>query len=303
MKLIYFGTASFAVPALRALAEDIVLVVTQPDRPSGRGMRLQASSVKVVAEELGLRIETPEKSRDPDFVSLLRTLAADALVVAAYGQILSIPVLESARMGGINLHGSILPKYRGAAPIQRCILNGDTETGATLMQMDRGMDTGDIIAISRTAIGPDETYGELQERLAVIAADMAVAWLPRIVAGAYDRRPQDDSQATIAPKVTKAEAELSFSRSAGSEYNRCRAFTPAPGAFIQTRFGSVKIRTARLGTEVGPAGVVISVADSCQLGFTNGSIHLLEVQPEGKKRMTGKDFANGLRLRIGDSLL
>lgn len=303
MRIVFFGTASFAVPALSAIAPHVVLVVSQPDRPGRRGMQLQPSPVKQAALELALPVETPEKSRAPEFVDILRSLNADALLVAAYGQILSTAVLESARCGGINLHGSILPKYRGAAPIQRCILAGDTETGVSLMQMDKGMDTGDVIAIQRTPIGADETYGEVQDRLALIAAEMAKEWMPRISAFDYVRAPQNNEEATIAPKVEKAEAELSFGRQASEEYNRFRAFTPAPGAFIRTRLGLVKISAARLGTDEGPPGVVMSTAGSCQVGFSAGSLHLLEVQPEGKKRMTGKDFANGLRLRVGDSLL
>lgn len=303
MRIVYFGTASFAVPALAAMAPHVVLVVSQPDRPGRRGMHLQPSPVKQAALELGLRVETPEKSRAPEFVDLLRSQDADALLVAAYGQILSVAVLESARRGGINLHGSILPKYRGAAPIQRCILAGETETGVSLMQMDKGMDTGDVIAIERIPIGPDETYGDVQDRLAILAADMAKQWMPKICAGEYDRTPQDHEGATIAPKVEKAEAELGFHRPATEEYNRFRAFTPAPGAHIRTRFGLVKLSAVRLGTEPGASGVVMSTAESCQVGFSTGSLHLLEVQPEGKKRMTGKDFANGLRLRVGDSLL
>jgi methionyl-tRNA formyltransferase len=303
MKLIYFGTASFAVPALQAVAEHVCLVVSQPDRPGRRGMKLQPSPVKLAAEELGLRVETPEKSRAPEFVEVLRSFNADALLVAAYGQILSTAVLESAKQGGINLHGSILPKYRGAAPIQRCILNGDTETGITLMQMDKGMDTGDIIRIERATIDPDEAYGGLQERLAVVAAQMALEWMPRIAKGDYPRIPQDNEQATLAPKVEKAEAELKFEKRAIDEYNRFRAFTPTPGAFFTTRFGLVKVSQARLGTEQAVPGVVMSTSDSCQIGFADGSLHLIEVQPEGKKRMTGKDFTNGLRLRQGDNLL
>ncbi|HWA82505.1 MAG TPA: methionyl-tRNA formyltransferase [Fimbriimonadaceae bacterium] len=303
MRIVYFGTASFAVPALAAVAPHVVLVVSQPDRPGRRGMQLQASPVKQAALDLGLPVETPEKSRAPEFVEQLRALEADVLLVAAYGQILSTAVLESAKKGGINLHGSILPKYRGAAPIQRCLLAGEAETGITLMQMNRGMDTGDVIAIRRTPIGPDDTYGELQDRLAEIAAEMATEWMPRIVTGDYPRTPQNHEEATIAPKVEKSEAELSFERPARAEYDRFRAFTPSPGAFIRTRFGLVKLSRARLGTESGPPGVVMSASESCQVGFRNGSLHLLELQPEGKKRMTGKDFANGLRLRVGDSLL
>lgn len=266
-------------------------------------MKLQPSPVKLAAIELGIPVETPEKSRSPEFIDTLRSLNADALLVAAYGQILSTAVLESAKRGGINLHGSILPKYRGAAPIQRCILDGETETGITLMQMDKGMDTGDVIQIERSPIGADETYGDLQDRLAEMAAGMARDWMPRICAGDYPRTPQDNEKASIAPKVEKAEAEIVFNRDAAPEYNRFRAFTPTPGAFLQTRFGLVKIGQARLGTEGGPPGVVMSTSGSCQVGFGTGSLYLLEVQPEGKKRMTGKDFANGLRLRPGDNLL
>ena len=169
MRIVYFGTSDFAVPALRALAEHVVLVVSQPDRPTGRGMKLQSSPVKKLALELGLPVETPEKARTPEFVEQVAAIGADVHVVAAYGQILSVKLLETAKNGGINLHGSILPAYRGAAPIQRSILNGDHETGVTLMQMDKGMDTGDMIAVAKTPIGPDETYGELQTRLSEIA--------------------------------------------------------------------------------------------------------------------------------------
>jgi len=302
MKVIYFGTASFAVPALEAVSSSVCLVVTQPDRPGRRGMKLQPSPVKVAAMELGLPVETPEKSRAPEFVERLRVREADVLLVAAYGQILSTAVLESSKRGGINLHGSILPKYRGAAPIQRCILAGDAETGVTLMQMDKGMDTGDVIAIEKTAISPDETYGELQDRLAVVAAQMAQSWMPRICEGGYPREPQASRRATFAPKVEKAEAELRFERNAADEYDRFRAFTPSPGAFLTTVFGFVRIGSARLGTREGPPGVVMSTSDSLTVGFSVGSLDLLEVQPEGKKRMTGKDFANGFHLRPGDIL-
>ncbi len=303
MRLIYFGTGAFALPALRALAPHIVLVVTQPDRPTGRGMRLQPAPAKVLAQELGLAVESPEKTRAPEFVARLRELEADALVVASYGQILSTAVLESARRGGINLHGSILPEYRGAAPIQRCILDGRTETGITLMQMDRGMDTGDAIEIVRTPIGLDETYGELQDRLALIAAEMAVDWMPRIVVGQYERTPQDSSLATVAPKIEKAEAELSFGRPAEEEYNRFRAFTPAPGPFIRTSSGVLRMHTARLAEGSGEPGTVLAVSPEPVVAFSGGALRLLEVQPEGKRRMSGRDWANGSRLKVGDRFL
>lgn len=302
MKLIYFGTGSFALPALFTLAPHVALVVTQPDRPTGRGMRLAPSPAKLQAQELGIPVESPEKSRAPEFVSRLRELDADALVVASYGQILSTAVLESAKRGGINLHGSILPQYRGAAPIQRCLLDGRHETGVTLMQMDRGMDTGDMIHVERTPIDPDETYGELQDRLAFLAARMAAEWMPRIVAGDYPRTPQEMEKATIAPKVEKAEAELSLARGAKAEYDRFRAFTPAPGAFLRTPFGTLRVHGARLAEESGEPGTVLAVSPEPIVAFVRGGLRLLEVQPEGKKRMSGRDWANGARLKAGDRL-
>jgi methionyl-tRNA formyltransferase len=309
MRLVFFGTAEFAVPALRAVAEQTVLAVSQPDRPSGRGMGLKASPVKLAAQELGLEVATPQKCRAPEFVEQLESLQADALIVAAYGQILSQSVLDSVRRGGINLHGSILPKYRGAAPIQRAILEGETQTGVTLMQMDRGMDTGDVIAISRTPIGPDETYGEL-----------LFEWLERIVAGDYPRQPQNEAEATLAPKVTKAEAELRFERPANREYDRFRAFTPSPGAFVRLLAspgespststllppsasrsaprgaGVVRIHRARARTESGPAGTILGLDPFPRIAFLEGSLEWVEVQPEGKKRMRlrpGQRLAHG----------
>jgi methionyl-tRNA formyltransferase len=278
-------------------------VVTQPDRPSGRGNRVQATPVKEAALQLGLPVEAPEKSRSPEFVERLRQEDADVLVVAAYGQILSQKVLDSARRGGINLHGSILPEYRGAAPIQRCIQDGRTETGVTLMQMDRGMDTGDMIDVARLAIDPDETYGELQDRLALVGAELAREWIPRIVAGDYSRTPQDHERATHAAKVEKAEAELRFERDARQEYDRFRAFTPTPGPFLVTNRGPVRLSVVRFTEGEGEPGTILRTSPELVVAFAGGALELRELQPEGKKRMSGKDFANGARLRPGDRLL
>jgi methionyl-tRNA formyltransferase len=302
MRLIYFGTAEFAVPTLRAMAEHVVLVVSQPDRPSGRGLGLHPSPVKRAASELGIRVETPEKCRALEFVSLLEQVRADALLVAAYGQILSQAVLDSALRGGINLHGSILPKYRGAAPIQRAILEGEHETGITLMQMDKGMDSGDIISIERTPIGRDETYGELQERLSSIAAHMADEWMPRIVSGDYPRTAQDHQEATLAPKIAKDEAELKFARPALDEYARFRAFMPSPGPFLSLGSGAVRLHDVRLADLEGQPGEILATSPNLVVAFASGSLALREVQPGGKKRMTGIDWANGLRLKKGGFL-
>ena len=301
-KFVYMGTSEFAVPALQAIADEVVLVVSQPDRPSGRGMKMQPSPVKLAAKELGLPVETPERASTPEFVERIRELEADALIVAAYGQILRTKLLEATRRGGINLHGSILPKYRGAAPIQRAILEGETTTGVTLMQMDKGMDTGDMIHVVTTEIGPDETYGELQRRLAKLAAGQLEYWLKFIETGEYPRQIQDSELATHAPKVERDETVLDFNRSAESEYRRFRAFTPSPGTSVQTTHGRIRLGQVRMGDGSGAPGEVLNL-DPFTVAFREGSLAWLEIQPEGKKRMSGRDFANGARLRPGTRLI
>ena len=291
MKIVYFGTSDFAVPALEKLAKDVVLVITQPDRPSGRGMKLKASPVKLKAIELGLPVETPEKARDPEFVQKVQELEADVHVVAAYGQILSTKLLETAKRGGINLHGSILPDYRGAAPIQRAIMDGKTETGVTLMQMDKGMDTGDIIDIVRTPIGPNETYGELHARLAQLAATQIEEWIERIADGNYPRQVQDHETVTYASKITAEERELRFDEPATVEYNRLRGLSPSPGAFFQTDLGRIKIIESRPSNQDGIG--VFEHEGHCHLGFQVGSLVLKQVQPEGRKPMSGSDWLRG----------
>jgi methionyl-tRNA formyltransferase len=261
------------------------------------------TKVKIEAQELGIPILTPEKIRAPEFVELLREVDADFLLVASYGQILSEAVLASTKRGGINLHGSILPKYRGAAPIQRSIEDGETESGVTLMQMDKGMDTGDVITITTTPIDPDETYGELQIRLAEIASNIAVDWAPRIVAGEYEHFAQDAELATVAPKITRAETELNLTEPARKEYNRFRAFSPAPGAMLVTRFGRIKLVRARFNEQNGTPGTIVALKPNIAVACEQGSLELLEIVPEGKRPMDGRSWANGQRLRIGDNLL
>lgn len=265
-------------------------------------MKLQSSPVKKVATDLGLKVETPEKARVPEFVELVAALNADVHVVAAYGQILSMKLLETARNGGINLHGSILPEYRGAAPIQRCILNGDTETGVTLMQMDKGMDTGDMIDIARTPIGDDETYGELQARLSLLARDMAENWIVRLAAGNYPRIAQNNDEATYANKIERSETELSTTRNGQEEYNRFRAFTPSPSVFLETTHGRLKVKEARISPIDLPPGQVVSL-NPLTVSFVGTSIALNTVQPEGKPAMTGAAWAIGKHLAVGDRLV
>lgn len=300
-RIVYFGTGEFAVAPLVAVHEHVVLVVSQPDRPQGRGLTLRSSPVKLKAAELGLPVQTPEKARDPEFVQFVRSLEADFLLVASYGQILSVKLLEAAIHGGINLHGSILPRYRGAAPIQRAIMNGDPVTGNSLMQMAKGMDKGDVIEIVETPIGPDETYDELQIRLSEIAATQAAIWVERLAAGDYPRTEQDHAAATHAAKIEREDAELRFERTAQAEYNRFRGVTSNPGAGLQTDRGRLKLAKLRFCPESGAPGEVLKL-NPLTIAFAEGSLEFHEVQPEGKKRMSGRDWANGARISLGTRL-
>jgi len=300
LRIVYFGTADFAVPALRAVADHVTLVVSQPDRPKGRGLKMQASPVKAVALELGIQVETPEKSRSPEFREILEAENADIFLVAAYGQILSQAVLDIPRCGCINLHGSILPKWRGAAPIQRAIEAGDLETGVTLMQMDRGMDTGDIIAIDRIPIGADETAGDLFGKLADLAGEMAREWMPKIAAGDYERVPQDGELARMAPKVEKSEAEITADLDLRMAYDRFRAFSPFPGAFAVGDLGQIKLHRVRPvdGVE-GVPGTLIDAPGEIIVAVQGGGLRLEEFQLEGRKRVLASEFLNGARLSPG----
>lgn len=302
MSLVFFGTAEFAVPALRALKDHVHLLVSQPDRPTGRGMKLQPSPTKLAAMELGIPVLTPEKARAPEFVETIEAIKPDALIVAAYGQILSERLLNSAKRGGINLHGSILPDYRGAAPIQRAILEGRAETGVTLMQMDKGMDSGDIIEMIKTPIGADETYSELQERLALMSAEMIVEWLPRLVTGDYPRSPQDHDQATFAPKVERSETQLKITSTATEAYNRFRAFTSTPGVTLNTVHGPARLLAVRPVAGEGTPGTVLALKPELTVAFAQGALAIHELVPSGKRPMAGNAYANGIRLKPGDVL-
>lgn len=301
MRVVFFGTGTFAVPALRAIAGDVILAVAQPARPSGRGKSVRPSAVEAEARELGIEVATPEKARAVEFVERIEALAPDALVVASYGQILSQRLLDAARIGGINLHGSILPRWRGAAPIQRAIEAGDPETGVTLMQMDRGMDTGDAIADVRTAIAPDETAAELSDRLALLGAGLLTEWWPRLAAGTYPRTPQPDEGVTLAPKLTKDEARLDLRDGAATIVRKANAFSPSPGAFLLTESGPAKLLRARLAEGTGRPGEILA-RRPLVVAAGEGALEIVEIAPPGGRRASGADWANGGRLRVGDAL-
>ncbi len=300
MRIVFFGTAPFAIPSLEAVASVTSLVIAQPDRPTGRGLKTVMTPVKARALELGLPVETPERCRRPEVIERLKELDADLFVVAAYGQILPQALLDVPRHGCINIHGSLLPAYRGAAPVQHAIWNGDRFSGVTLMRMDAGMDTGDIIAMETCAIAPDETAGELYDRLADMGGQLLAAHLATLASGNYVATPQDHAAATMAPKIQPSDAEIPADESYDLAYRRFRAMTPVPGAWVQTRWGRLKLRDVRPVASTSPAGTVVGTRPEFVIALPGGALVLRQVQPEGKKAMRGTDFANGARIQPGN---
>ncbi len=298
----FLGTPDFALRALEALAArtELVAVVAQPDKPAGRGQAVKPPPTAAWAKAHGVQVFQPTKARDPDFLAQMAALHLDLAVVAAYGKILIKALLETPRLGCVNVHASILPRYRGAAPIQWAIARGEAETGITLMQMDEGLDTGDILAVARTPIGPDETGGALTERLAVLGGELLGAQLPAILAGTLPRVPQDHALATLAPKLTRADALLDLSKPARELHDRVRAFQPWPGALLKLPSGVLKILRTEVAPLTGPEGTVLEAgAHGLTLGTSNQALRILEVQPEGRRRMTCAEFLAGHPLAAG----
>jgi methionyl-tRNA formyltransferase len=307
VRLAFLGTPAFAVPTLERLAgagHEILAVVTQPDRPRGRGQKPAAPPVKETALRLQLPVFQPERIRRPEGVEYLRALAVDAMVVVGYGQIIPQSIIDLAPLGIINVHGSLLPKYRGAGPVQWAILNGETRTGVTTMRIDAGLDTGDMLLKAETEIGPDENAIQLGKRLAVIGADLLVKTLEGLSTGKIEPEKQDPAQATYAPLLKKEDGHIDWSQAAGSIHNRVRGLQPWPGAYTTLRGQTVHIWKSRVagdGTSPGRRGAVISIKPllvSCGTGV----LELLEVQLEGRKRLPAVDFANGQRLTENEVL-
>lgn len=304
MKVVFMGTAPFAVPSLHAVAEaghSILAVVTQPDRPRGRGMSLQPSAVKGVALVRGLPVLQPEKASTREFVDELRELAPDAIVVVAYGQILRQRVLDIPPLGCVNVHGSLLPALRGAAPIQWAIINGLAETGVSTMFMDRGMDTGDIIHEARTPVHSDDTAATLGERLADLGAALLARTLAEVEAGTAARSPQDPALATYAPMLTKETGAVDWNESAVQIRNRVHGCNPSPGAYCRRGGETIKLWRAEVVAEdsFDAPGTVLDV-NSLRLATGLGHIRLLEVQPPNRGRMSGSEFARGYRVSRGE---
>lgn len=301
MRLVYLGTPAFAVPTLErivAAGHEVLEVVTQPDRPKGRGREVAASPVKEAALRLRLPVYQPERVRRPEAVARLAALAPEAMVIVGYGQIIPQNVIDLAPLGIINVHASLLPKYRGAAPIQWAIAMGETRTGVTTMRIDAGLDTGDMLLKAETVIGPEETAVELGARLAHMGADLLVRTLEGMGAGAIVPEPQDHSQATLAPILKKEDGRIDWQLPAAAIHNRVRGFQPWPGAYTSFRGQTLHVWKSRAE---GEAPAVSEGRLLRRRGLWAGcgggaALELIEVQPEGRRRMSAADFANGLRL-------
>lgn len=303
--IVFMGTPSFAVPCLDRLIADghtISAVFSQPDRPRGRGQRLSPTPVKKLAEEHNLPVHQPTNLKDGTVLALLKELNPDVLVVVAYGRILPKEILEVAPLGAINIHASLLPAYRGAAPIQWSIINGDKETGVTSMYMAEGMDTGDIILQEKTAIQEQETSGELFERLSTLGAEVLSKTVKKLVDGTATRTPQDPKQVTLAPMITKEMGALDFTKEPLELVNLIRGLNPNPKAFTGFEGERLVVLEATVAQGFsGNPGEVLEPKDLV-VGCGSGAIQLVTVQPQGRRAMSGMDFANGRRLEGGEIL-
>ncbi len=301
-RIVYAGTPEFAVPALQALIDSphrVVAVYTQPDRPAGRGRKLRPSPVKQLAEAHGIPVEQPLSMRDASAQRRLADYRPDLMVVAAYGLILPREVLEIPPLGCVNLHASLLPRWRGAAPIQRALLAGDTETGITLMQMDEGLDTGDMLLSRALPIGPQETAAELHDRLAALGAELLTEALPDLLEGRLQGTPQDDAQATYAAKLDKAEARIDWQRPAEEIARRVRAFNPWPVAQADLDGQSLRIWNAEgvpCPSGSAPGTVVAESADGIDVATGEGCLRITRLQLPGGRPLDAASFLNGRSL-------
>ena len=304
------GTPEFAIPSLEILLTHgypVVAVVTQPDRPKGRGRKLIPPPVKVTAEEYGIPVLQPERVRDGEFLETLRDIAPDMIVLAAFGQILPKELLELPPLGCLNVHPSMLPKYRGAAPINWALINGEEKTGVTIMLMDEGMDTGDILLQEQADIDPEETFDDLHGRLAERGAALLVTAVKGIGAGTLSGTPQKSSQATYAPLLSKDLAHISWQANALDIVNLIRGLSSFPGAFSFLRDKKLKIFSASAGKagtsgEKEPGKVGQLMESGLQVTASDGHVYLREVQLEGKKRMSIENFLRGFRVEVDDVL-
>lgn len=305
MRVIFMGTPEFAVPSLTKLIEagyPPVAVATGPDRPRGRGQEVTPTPVKSTAQEAGIdRILQPEDVTDDAFADAVADLAPDVIAVVAY-KILPPKVFTTASKGAFNLHGSLLPKYRGAAPINHAIMNGETETGVTTFFLEPSVDTGDIILQKSMSVGPDETAGELHDRMKEVGGDAVVETVRRIEEGTVDRRPQDDSRATPAPKIHDKDCEIPWSASVEDVHNHIRGLSPYPGAWTMHGDTRLKLYRSRRAEGNGVAGEVIEADDRLLVACGQGAVEVVTIQQPGRRKLGAADFLNGYSLAEGDRL-
>lgn len=306
MRILFMGTPDIAAESLAALiaaGHEIVGVFTRADKPVGRKQILTAPPVKQLAQQHNIPVWQPATLRDGKAEPIFRELAPDLVVVVAYGRILPPELLHIAPLGCINLHVSLLPKYRGSAPIQWAVLNGDTETGVTIMQLDEGCDTGDILMVERVAIGPETTSGELFDQVSATGAKTLVTAIEKLAAGELTPQPQNDAEATQAPPLTKDMARFDFTQSAAHIHNWVRGMNPWPAAFFELDGKKVKVLESRVAPNArsAPAGTVLALKP-LTIACGEGALQLLTVTPEGGKPMAGTAWAAGRRLKAGDSL-
>lgn len=308
-RVLFLGTPAFAIPSLRALARAtaVVAVVTQPDRPAGRGRRLTSPPVAEEARALGLPLLQPATLRSADAVAALAATGPDLLVAAAYGRLIPRAVLELPRVASVNVHPSLLPAYRGASPIQAALLDGAATTGVTIMHLTDELDAGDIILQREVAVGPEETAGELEARLAEVGAELLLEAVDLLVAGRAPRRPQDHAKATYAGKIAKSDGALDWNRPAREIANRVRAMNPWPCAYTAWRGGTLRVWRASVedGTAAIPAapGTVLRAdAGGLVVAAADGAVRLLEVQRSGGRRLPAAEFVRGHRVRAGERL-
>jgi methionyl-tRNA formyltransferase len=308
MRLAFMGTPDFAVPVLRALADakqdgashDIARVYTQPPRPAGRGRALRLSPVHVAAKAMGLAVATPESFRDPAVLADFAALKLDAAVVVAYGQILPQAALDAPRSGCLNLHASLLPRWRGAAPIQRAIMAGDTQTGVCIMQMDAGLDTGPVLACRPTPIGPHDTAATLHDRLAALGAPLMVETLAALAAGRLVPTPQSETGVTYATKIDKAEARIDWTRSAADLDTHIRGLSPFPGAWCEIAGERVKLLMAAPEEGAGAPGEVLD--NRLLVACGTAALRLVTLQRAGKGPMDAATFQRGFPVTRGTRL-
>jgi methionyl-tRNA formyltransferase len=296
-RIVFMGSPDFARPSLRGLAQayEIAGVVTQPDRAAGRGRALKAPPIKLLAQELGLTVIQPEKLRQPEAMDALRAWAPDLIVVAAFGQILKPEVLDLPRYGCLNVHASLLPRWRGAAPIHAAILAGDEQTGVTIMKMDPGLDTGPMLNRRALRLAPDDTTGSVSEKLSRLGADLLLETLPGFLSGEVEPVPQPADGVTLAPTLKKEQGRLDFSRPVDELERRVRAFNPWPGAFMDFEGAPLKVHRAHVEEGNPRAGERLIHRNQPSVGAPGGLLVLDQVQPAGKKPMDGQAFLAGAR--------